>query len=49
MPQIREMFRDGKVDILTFSETKLDDSVMDAEIEITNYSVISVLFSLHTE
>ena len=40
MPQIREMFHDGKVDILTFSETKLDDSVMDAEIEITNYSVI---------
>ena len=40
LDQIREMFHDGKVDILTFSETKLDDSVTDVQIEIENYSVI---------
>ena len=38
--QITEMFRDSKVHFLTFSETKIDDSFTDSQIEIENYSVI---------
>ena len=40
LDQLREMFKDGKAHILSFSETKLDDSVTDSEIEIENYTVI---------
>lgn len=40
LEQIREMFRDCKAHFLTFSETKLDDSITDSQIEIENYSVI---------
>ena len=40
LEQIREWFKDGKVHILSFSETKLDESITDQEIEIVNYTVI---------
>ena len=38
--QIRLMFGNGKVGILSFSETRLDNSIEDSEIEIANYTVI---------
>ena len=40
LTQIKEMFRNRKVNILSFSETKPDESITDSEIEIENYSAI---------
>ena len=38
--QVKDLFDNGRVGILSFSETRLDDSIKDTEIEIENYTLI---------
>lgn len=40
LDEIRLLFRKSKIAVFSFSETWLDSSISDAEIEITNYTVV---------